>query len=232
VTELFHAGFGAPERFLSANGRFLDSEDKLGENIAMKIISQSADELVLREGGASGIAIGVALVVAGLAAGIFLRASNSIAIWIALALVVAGLGAIGFSASITVGANKATGKLSYQKKRLIGAQDSTYAIADVLRIETRKQWRIEDSPPTGDQNVSVPQPVLVWQSVIVFKDGRELPLDHQKTSSRTTVGPVVLMGGQGAEVAIAARVAEFLNVPFQEIAPPNFGMGINIGGGL
>jgi Tfp pilus assembly PilM family ATPase len=128
-----------------------------------------------------------------------------------------------------VGANKASGKLSYQKKRLIGGQDSTYAIADVLRIETRKQWRIDNSPPSGDQNVSVPQPVLVWQSVIMFKDGRELALDHQKTSSQTTVGAVVLMGGQGAEVAIASRVAEFLNVPFHEIAPPDVGMGINLG---
>ncbi|MGD0774030.1 MAG: hypothetical protein ABSC05_14530 [Candidatus Solibacter sp.] len=196
----------------------------------MKIISQSADELVLKEGGASGIAIGVVFVAAGLAVGIFLHASNAYAIWIALALVVVGIVAICLSSSITVGANKATGKLSYQKKRLIGAQDSTYAIADVLRIETRKQWRVENSAPSGNQNVSVPQPVLVWQSVIVFKDGRELPLDHQKTSSQTSVGDVVLMGGQGAEVAMAARVAEFLHVPFQEIVPPDFGMGgINIG---
>jgi Tfp pilus assembly PilM family ATPase len=195
----------------------------------MKIISQSADELVLKEGGASGIAIGAVLVIAGLAVGFALHGSNSIAIWIGLALVVIGLGVIGFSSSITVAANKASGKLSYQKKRLIGGQDSTYAIADVLRIETRKQWRIDNSPPSGDQNVSVPQPVLVWQSVILFKDGRELALDHQKTSSQTTVGSVVLMGGQGAEVAIASRVAEFLNVPFHEIAPPDVGMGINLG---
>jgi hypothetical protein len=34
---------------------------------------------------------------------------------------------------------------------------------------------------------------------------------------------VTLMGGQGAETAIAAQVAQFLNVPFQEIAPPNMG---------
>ena len=192
----------------------------------MKITSQSADELVLKEGGASGIAIGVAFVIVGLVVGFFLHSSNSIAIWIALALVVIGLGAICFSSSITVGANKASGKLFYQKKRLIGGQNSMYAIADVLRIETRKQWRVQNSPPAGDQNVSIPQPVLVWQSVIVFKDGRELPLDHQKTSSTTTIGPAVLMGGQGAEVAIAAQVAKFLSVPFQEIAPPNIGMGI------
>jgi hypothetical protein len=70
--------------------------------------------------------------------------------------------------------------------------------------------------------------VLVAQSVMVFRDGRELALDHQKTSSSTSVGGVVLMGGQGAETAIAAQVAAFLNVPFQEIMPPNMSSGINI----
>jgi hypothetical protein len=44
--------------------------------VNMKIISQSADELVLKEGGASGIAIGVALVTAGVLAGVFLRESG------------------------------------------------------------------------------------------------------------------------------------------------------------
>jgi hypothetical protein len=192
----------------------------------MKIISQSPDQLVLQEGSASGIAIGVVFVIAGALGGYFLHHSSPIAIWIALAVVVLGLAVILFSASITVDANKATGRIAYRKKRLIGGQDSTYAIADVLRIETRKQWRVENSPPTGNQNVSIPQPVLVWQSVVVFKDGRELPLDHQKTSSTTTIGPAVLMGGQGAEVAIATQVANFLSVPFQEIAPPNIGMGV------
>jgi hypothetical protein len=192
----------------------------------MKIVNQSADELVLKEGSTTGIAIGVVFVIAGALGGYFLHHSSPIAIWIALGVVLIGAAAILFSTSITVDANKASGQISYQKKRLIGGQNSMYAIADVLRIETRKQWRVQNSPPAGDQNVSIPQPVLVWQSVIVFKDGRELPLDHQKTSSTTTIGPAVLMGGQGAEVAIAAQVAKFLDVPFQEIAPPNIGMGI------
>ncbi|MGA3023311.1 MAG: hypothetical protein ABSF98_00940 [Bryobacteraceae bacterium] len=197
----------------------------------MRIISQSSDQLVLKEGSASGIVIGVALVAAGVLAGYFLRHSNSIVIWIALALVVTGVVTILFSSSITVVANKASGQVSYQKKRLVGKRDSTYVIADIFRIETRKQWRVENTPASGNQGASQPQPVLVAQSVIVFKDGRELPLDHQKTSSSTSVGSVVLMGGLGAETAIAARVAKFLEVPFQEITPPNVGMGINIGGG-
>jgi len=191
----------------------------------MKIISQSPDELILKEGSTSGIVLGVGLSVAGILAGYLLRQSTPYAIWIGLAILLAGVAVVLFSSSITVTANKANGQLLYQKKRLVGGQDSTYAIADIFRIETRKQWQVQNTPPSGNQQASIPQPVLVAQSVIVFKDGRQLPLDHQKNSSTTTVGSVVLMGGQGAETAIAAHVATFLNVPFQEIAPPT--MGVN-----
>jgi len=194
----------------------------------MKITSQSSDELVLTEGSTSGIIVGVVLLIAGPLVWYFLHESNSFVIWIVLALVAVGLGVVLFSSSITVTANKARGRLSYQKKRLVGAQNSTYAIADIFRIETRKQWQVQNTQPQGNQGGSMPQPVLVAQSVIVFKDGRELALDHQKNSSSSQVGSVVLMGGQGAETAIAAQVAKFLGVPFQEIAPPNMGGGINI----
>ena len=194
----------------------------------MKITNLSANELELKEGGATGIAIGVALAIAGVLVGIFLRDTSAYTIWIALGLVVVGIGVTLFSSAITVNANRTSGELRYQKKRLIGTQNSTYAIADVFRIETRKQWRMENAPTQGNQGAPMQQPVLVAQSVIVFKDGREVALDHQKTSSTMSVGSAVLMGGQGAETAMAAQVAKFLNVPFEEIAPPNMGLGINI----
>jgi len=185
----------------------------------MKIISQTSDELVLKEGSASGIAVGAAFAIAGVFVAYRFHSSSPIAIWIALGLAGIGLAVILLSSSITVSANKASGQLLYEKKRLVGGQNSTYAIADIFRIETRRQWRVENRPASGNSNESIPEPVLVSQSVIVFHDGRELALDHQKTSSNTTVGSVVLMGGQGAEAAIANRVATFLSVPFQEIAP-------------
>ncbi len=198
----------------------------------MKITTVSADELELKEGGATGIAIGVAFVIAALAVGYYTRGGHSLAIWIAPALGLVGIAVILFSSSITVNANKTTGQIRYQKKRLAGAQNLTFAIADVFRIETRKQWRLENAPSSGNQQgPPMQEPVLVAQSVIVFKDGRELALDHQKTSSRTSIGSTVLMGGQGAETAMAAQVAKFLGVPFQEIMPPNMSAGINIIGG-
>jgi hypothetical protein len=116
--------------------------------------------------------------------------------------------------------------LVYEKKRLAGGKTTTYAIADIFRIETRKQWRVDNTPPQGNQ--PMPQPKLVAQSVIVFKNGSELALDHQKTSSSTSVGAMVMTGGQAAETAIASQVAQFLDVPFQEIMPPNMSSGMNI----
>ena len=194
----------------------------------MKIVSQSAEELVLKEGGTTGIVAGAVLVVAAPVVWYFMRESNPAVMWVALGMFVLGAVIILMSSSITVVANKTSGQLAYEKKRLTGAQNSSYAIADIFRIETRKQWQVQNTQAAANQGRPMPQPVLVAQSVIVFKDGRELALDHQKNSSSTSVSGAVIMGGQGAETAIAAQVAKFLNVPFQEIMPPNMSSGTNI----
>jgi hypothetical protein len=196
----------------------------------MKIASQTADEMVLKEGSASGIAAGIVFVFIGLGVAYSQHFLVSTILWIAVAFFVVGLGVILFSSSITVDINKATGRLDYVTRRLTGGSNATYPITDILRVETRRQWHME-RVGAGNRGASVPRQVLMSQSVILFKDGREVALDHQKSSSSMSVGSAVLMGGSGAEAAIANQVATFLGVPFQEIAPPNSGMGINVGGG-
>lgn len=197
----------------------------------MKINQVSADEMELTEGGTAGMMVGIVAVIAGVGVGIFLRDTSAYTIWIALGAVVVGIVLILMSSSITVNANRTTGQLKYQKKRLIGTKNASYAIADVFRVETRKQWQMQNQPQQGNQQgPPVQQPVLVAQSVIVFKNGSELALDHQKSSAQIGAGGMVLMSGQGAETAMAAQVAKFLNVPFEEIMPPNMGGGINIVG--
>jgi hypothetical protein len=197
----------------------------------MKITNQTTDELMLKEGDAKGIMAGIVLVVVGIGVAFYSQFSPSIALWIAIAVFIIGLAFIFLSSSITVDANKTSGQIVYQTKRLIGGSTATYAVADVLRIETRKSWRIENNNVSSGRGISMPRQVLVLQSVIVFKDGQELPLDHQNSSSGISIGPAVMMGGSGKEVAIANQVATFLGVPFQEIAPPSGLTGINIGGG-
>jgi hypothetical protein len=194
----------------------------------MKITNQTADELELKEGSASGIVVGVAFIAAGVVVEVVARNSFAYALWVMLGLIVLGIGLILFASSITLNASRASGQIQYQKKRMIGTQNSSFAIGDVFRIETRKQWQMQNSSPASDNRPPIQQPVLVAQSVIVFRDGRELALDHQKTSSTTQIGGAVLIGGQANETAMAAQVAKWLGVPFEEVMPPNMGGGINI----
>lgn len=196
----------------------------------MKIANQTDSAMLLKEGGASGILFSIVFMLVGLGVGYSQHFSISPALWVAVAFFVVGLVMLLLASSITVKINKTDGQLAYQTQRLVGSKSTTFAIADVLRIETRKQWRMENVS-SGNRGASMPRQVLMMQSVIVFKNGQELPLDHQKSSSSMSIGPAVLMGGSGAEVAIAKQVADFMGVPFQEIAPPNSGTGVHIGGG-
>jgi hypothetical protein len=196
----------------------------------MKIINQTSDELMLKEGNIQNIVIGVILVLVGLGVGWYVHFAVSNPLWLAIGLLVVGLAVIFMSSSITVDINKTNGQIIYQTKRLIGGKTAMYSLGDVLRIETRKSWQMENNN-SGGRGSSMPRQVLVSQSVVVFKNGQELPLDHQKSSSGMTIGSAVMMAGSGKEVAVASQVAAFLGVPFQEIAPPNGQIGINIGGG-
>ena len=75
-------------------------------------------------------------------------------IWLGPIFSLAAIAIILFSSAITVNAKKTTGQLRYQKKRLVGTQNSTCAIADVFRIETRKQWRMENTS-SGNQGPEI-----------------------------------------------------------------------------
>jgi hypothetical protein len=196
----------------------------------MKIINQTGDEMVLKDGGVGRLIFGIIAILASLGAGgyAYFTYGWSNEIWIAVVVLVIGLFMVFGTATILVDINKPNNQIGYQKKRLIGGSQAVYAIGDVLRIETRKQWKTET---TGTNNNRQTRQVLVSQSVIVFKDGTELPLDSGSGGASVGVGGV-MMSGSGKEVAIATQVAGFMGVPFQEIAPPNMGMGggINIGG--
>ena len=92
-----------------------------------------------------------------------------------------------------------------------------YAAQDALRVELRQSMQMVQGVRSQNGTASMPHEVLKRQSVIVFKDGRELPLENIKSSSGAAVGSVVLMGGAGKELSIANQVAGFLNIPFQEV---------------
>ncbi len=198
----------------------------------MKIINQTENELILKDGSFSNIFIGIIFCLIGIFLGYQSYGTNEM-----LSL---GMGAIFFiigiflilkNSTITVDFSKLNNKFSYQKKSLIKNEINVYNFSDVTRIETRKQWEARNS--SSERNgISTSRQVLVSQSIIVFKDGIELPLDSQKDSSGN-IGLLnttsVLMGGSSKENFIANQVAIFIGVPFQEISPMN-STAVNVGG--
>jgi hypothetical protein len=192
----------------------------------MKIVNQTTDQIVLKEGySILWILIDTAFFILG---GFFtyktLTTSGNIFAnnnWLWPVFSIFGLLLFLFIYSITIIFDKTNNQIKYTKKWLVHKQLSSYAINDVLRIETRKEWR--SSTQKGRT-----YPVLYFKSLILFKDGQELPLDHERQVS---------LSGTGKEAVVANQIATFLGVPFQQVDPPNIssgigmtGTGINIGG--
>lgn len=199
----------------------------------MKIIRQTPDDLVLKDGGIGNyVLMGIILVFTLSIVG-FMVISAGRQIFsgpglICLAFVVVEMLVLSAKAIIVVEIDKVKQQILYQKRRLFGKSSFTYSINDVEHVETRKQWKMGRSGGNAamvGRPVGTAMPELMKQSVIVFKDGSILPIDQQRGACGMQIGAVGSFGsplitGGGKEASVAAQVATFLGVPFKEIDPP------------
>jgi len=174
--------------------------------------------MTLKDGNASGVILGIIFALAGLYGAYHFYPVGGVPLWVSLAFVVIGILSLLFASTITVSIDKNSGNISFLRKRLLGAKSQTYNTADALRVELRKSYHIEQGARTQN-NISLPREVMNHQSVIVFKDGTEMPLENMKSSGGSNVGGLVLMPGTGKELSISQQVASFLNIPLQEVGP-------------
>lgn len=120
--------------------------------------------------------------------------------------------------------NKGDGTIFFHMKRIVLPKTATYQISDIARIELRKVYRNTNK---GTE--------VVTQSVFIFKDGSEVPLEGKK-AERPMGAFGIVMGGNSAkqtkEILISEQVANFISVPFQEISPDNNSSSIELPGGI
>ncbi len=192
----------------------------------MKIASQTPDELILKDSGIFRFVFGGGFVVFSLVFAYMMYASGTqdTALLIPVVPFLIGLLSLLLIPSTIIDFNKATGQIAYQKKRLAGSKTTPYAIADVDRLETRGQWQVQRTQNATQRGVGMGSSmderlVLMARSVLIFKDGRELPLDMASGTATQSTGSSLAI--TGSEASIAKQVADFLNVPFREIEPPN-----------
>jgi hypothetical protein len=195
----------------------------------MKIINQTSDQMVLKDSNYWGAFVAVVVILFGLFFSFSGFATNpsspiitGVILWI-IALAVAFI-AIFLSPSYMFSINKSNGTILFHLKRIILSKTQTYQISDIARIELRKAYK---NTSKGTQ--------VITQSVIIFKDNTEIPLEGKKAESALGAFGVVVGGNsakQKKELSISEQVATFIGVPFQELSPDNNSSGIGLPGGI
>jgi hypothetical protein len=193
----------------------------------MKIASQTSDQMVLKDSNMWGAFIAVITILFGFLF-TFWGLTGSFGIgdvifWI-IALAVA-FTAIFMNPSFMIAINKGDGTIFFHMKRIVLSKTATYQITDIMRIELRKVYR----------NTSKGGTEVVTQSIFIFKNGKEVPLEGKKAEKPMGMLGIVV-GGHSAkqtkELSTSQQVASFINVPFQEISPENNSSGIGLPGGI
>jgi hypothetical protein len=188
----------------------------------MKITSQDSNQMTLRDGSiAFGAFIGILFVAAcGYGAYYLLSTPGQVArnVWIPGVIGLVGLIMIFASSSISVVIDKSQGQIAFERKRILGTSKQAENIGDAVHVELRRGSRYAPSD-RPEFSVGVSNQVLQSQTVIVFKDGTEMPLENLKSRSggSNLFSAGVMMAGEGKELSISRLAADFIGVPFEEI---------------
>jgi hypothetical protein len=159
----------------------------------MKIASQTADEMVVKDSGIFNAVFSVGMMFFGVGGICMMALGGASPFIILIPIIMFLLGLLWFltGPSTIVDIKKPTGQIIYQKKKKIGGTIATYSITDATRIEMRSRAT----------------PKLISQSFLILHDGKELSLN---LANETTAKDQY-------QADTGKRIADFLGVPFQEV---------------
>jgi hypothetical protein len=122
--------------------------------------------------------------------------------------------------SIAVAIDKAQDQVTFRRKRILGSSTLVQNISDAVRVELRRgSYRAASPSSQRGFSMNSGRQVMESQTVVLFKDGTEMPLENKKDRSAggSMIGAGVMMAGEGKELSISQQVANFLEVPFEEM---------------
>lgn len=125
--------------------------------------------------------------------------------WFGFVVILFGGFVVLFAKGTTVNLNKTTNKLSFVRKGLLGKSIKEHNLNQVKEIELSAVYTPSLRRSGG----------YSYRLAFIFNNGQTIPLNPGSSS-------VVRIGGRQItfEKTIGARIAGFLNVPFQERRPP------------
>jgi len=170
----------------------------------MKIIKETANIMILKNRNILGFIIGFIFVLVGIIA--FVKPdffTNKPPLWFGLIFILFGGLAIFGAKVITITLDKTTNKLSFLRKGLLGQSIKEYNLDQIKEVELSISFPSAEKMRQGFG--------YLYRLSFVLNTGEIIPLNPGSRSNKRTMS---------TERIIGARIASFLNVPFQERRPP------------
>jgi len=176
----------------------------------MEITELTAEQLHLQEGGLAGILIGAALFIGAVIWAVEVDLATTRTVAAVLAIV--GVLLVFFGSWVKISANKVSGQLFRQVKRLSGKTELRRAITDVSHLEVRWKWATQTDREAAESTTG---PGLITEVAMVLKDGEGWLLAYKKTSDESEISAFV--GGKGEQYQFAGQISQFLGVAVREV---------------
>lgn len=188
----------------------------------MKILEESELRIVLKDSNWGGLIFGIVITLGSL---FFAYQSNPFAkefdiktlIFPGIFLLV-GLLLLFTSKITTITLDKNINKIEFIKKGILGVSSKNYPLNQIIKVDLREQI-IVTRTNNNNRGFNAGTPRLQFQTVLVLRDGAEIPLGRLKSPATASIGGAVIMSGVGTEQVIGQKIATFLGVPFEKNSP-------------
>lgn len=197
----------------------------------MKIVQESAVSMVIKDYNYNSLVIGIVFIVLG-SFSFFktepLRNLFDFKVILTGIFPIVGLYIVLITKFTTIVLDKAQNKITFTRKSILGTKHDEVSLAPVVKVELKQEYKMETvemNANTRGFSTRSEIPRLYYQLALVSNNGQEVQLESPKRSSG--VGSI-LLGGRTKAREVGQKIATFLNVPFQEISPPDSNAPISL----
>lgn len=175
----------------------------------MKIIKEDQNLMVIKDRNIFAFLIGAVFMLVGLL--VILKPnlfSDQPPFWLGLVMALVGGFVILFAKAITVILDKTSSKILVAEKALLSRNTKEYGFDQIVKIELQKNYNTSRKGGGG-----------FYKLAFVLNDGKQITLS---VASGVVMGMEIIPGKEKG-----ARIAKFLNVPFEERRPPTVSEAIS-----
>jgi len=190
----------------------------------VKVVSETQNQLILKQNRYSNIFLGIVLFLAGI--GVFLIAHQTAPKILSLVFLIIGILIIIFTKFITINIDKTQNSFSLIAAGLLGKKKTNIALDQIKEVSLEEYVSTQYNIAGQNANMGSPmaQTNIVYDLVFYLKDGQGIPIQI-KSGGNTFINGLPIGGfgsllGRNKNVELGNKIATFIGIPFIDRRPP------------